>query len=148
MLLEGLFEFKVANLVAVGIEIKQTVETNALHRGHEAARRCEWLKTAAGADAYTCQCAVLIKFGASGIVDVGQCVELVHHDVDVVTADAVALAGDALTFVGTRDSMELTALHLALDTVEVVGDGVHTGGVAYEHHAVGQLFWTQMQMEA
>ena len=43
--------------------------------------------------------------------------------------------------------MKLTALHFALDAVEVGGYSVHTGWVANEYHTVGQLFRTQMQMK-
>lgn len=43
--------------------------------------------------------------------------------------------------------MELSALYLALDGVEVGSNGVYTGGVAYQDDAVGQLLWAQVQVE-
>ena len=105
------------------------------------------MQTTTGAYTYTGQGAVLVALCACGVVDVGQRVEFVHHDVDIVAADAVALTGNALAFVCSSDGVELPALHFALYAVEVVGYGVHACGVTYEHYAVGQLFRTQMQME-
>jgi hypothetical protein len=43
--------------------------------------------------------------------------------------------------------VELTARDLALACVEVVGHGVHTCRIAYEHYSVGQLFRLQMEMK-
>ena len=91
---------------------------------------------------------MLFAFLACGIVDVGQRVELVDDDVDVVASDAVTLAGDALAFVGTCNGMELAAADFVLNGVEVGSDCVNTGRVANEDNAVCQEFGLQVQMEA
>ena len=90
---------------------------------------------------------VLFTLGAGRIVDVAQRVELIHYNVNIVTADTVALAGNALAFIHAGDGVELAALNLALYAVEVVGNGVHTGWVADENDTVGQLFGAKMKME-
>ena len=82
------------------------------------------------------------------VVDVSQRVKLVGHDVDVVAADTVTLAGNALALIHTRDGVELTAADLALTGVEVVGNGVDTCGITDEDNAVCQLFRLQVQVEA
>jgi hypothetical protein len=90
---------------------------------------------------------MLVTFLTSLVVDVGEGIEFVDHDVDVVAADAVTLNGNALAFVRTRDGVELTAADLALFRVEVGCDGVYSGRIAYEDYTVGQLFWLQMEVE-
>ena len=89
-----------------------------------------------------------VFLGAGVIVDVGQSVELVHHYVYVVAAYAVALAGDALAFVGAGDGVELTTLNIAFYCVEMGCNGVYSRWVTNEDYSVGKLFWTQMKMEA
>ena len=59
----------------------------------------------------------------------------------------MTLTGDALTFIHTRDGMELATADLALFRVEVVCYGVDTCRIANEDNPVGQLLWLQMQME-
>ena len=52
-------------------------------------------------------------------IDIRQGVELVHHDIDIVAADAGAKCRDALAFVQSGDRMELSVARLALLTVEM-----------------------------
>ena len=66
------------------------------------------MKTAASADAHHRQRAMLFTFGTGAIVNVGQRVEFVGNDIDIVASDAVRLAGNAFAFVGTSDGMEFT----------------------------------------
>ena len=47
--------------------------------------------------------------GAGGEVDVLQGIEFVDNDIDVVAADSGALHGDSLAFIGSGDSVELSA---------------------------------------
>ena len=148
VLLEGLFELEVTDVVAPSIIIEQTIEADALHTGDKTASRGVWLQAATGADAHHGQRAVFVALLAGLIVDVSQCVEFVGNDVNVVAADAVALAGDALAFISAGDGVELTARDLALFCVEVGSDSVNTGRVANEDHFVGQLLGLQVQMEA
>ena len=90
---------------------------------------------------------MLVFFLTGSIVDVGECIEFVDHDIDVVAADAVALTGDTLALVHTRDGVELTAADLALFRVEVVCNGVNTCWIANEDNPVGQLLGLQMEVE-
>ena len=59
----------------------------------------------------------------------------------------MTLAGNALAFVHTCDGVELAAADLALLGVEVVGNGVDTGGIAHQHNLVSHLFGLQMKVE-
>ena len=81
------------------------------------------------------------------IVDIGQRVEFVHHDVDIVAAYTMTLHRDALTLVGTSDGVELTTADVALLCVEMGGHGVNTRRITNEDHLVGQLLWLQMEMK-
>ena len=90
---------------------------------------------------------MLVILFASLIIDVGKCVELIGHDVDVVAADTMTLGSDALALVHAGDSVKLTAAHLVLDAVEVVSNGVYSGWITYQDHFVCQELWLQMQME-
>ena len=54
-----------------------------------------------------------------GKVDVGQSVEFVDYDVDVVASDTCGEYGDALAFVCTGYRVKLTASDIALDALEV-----------------------------
>ena len=74
---------------------------------------------------------MLFTLGACLIIYVGKCVEFVDHYVDVVATDAVALAGDALSFIGTCNSVELTAADLTLLGVEMCCHGVDAGRVTH-----------------
>ena len=84
---------------------------------------------------------------AGVIIDVGERVELVCYDIDIVATDTMALHGDALALIGACDGVELTTAHLALLGVEMGGNGIYTGGIAHEYHFICQLFWLEMQME-
>ena len=88
------------------------------------------------------------SFGTGRIIDIGQCVELVHDDVDVVASDAVTLAGDTFSFVHASYGVKLAALHFTVDGVEMSCYGIYSCWVADEDDAVGQLFGTEVQVEA
>ena len=144
---EGTLHGNVANHVTSGIVVQKTIETDAFDRSDETACGCEGLQTTASADAYHGQRAMLVALGASSVVDVCQCVELIDHDIDVITADAMALAGDALAFVGAGDGMELAAADFVFYGVEVGCYGVYASGVAHKNNLVSQEFGLQVKME-
>ena len=147
MLPEGFLHGNVADHIAAGIVVEQSVETDALDGGNERTCGCEGLQASAGADAYHRQRAVFLFLFAGVVVNIGQCVEFVDHDVDVVAANAVRLAGDALALVHAGNGVELAARHFVLDAVEVGGNGVDTGGIADENNLVSQEFRLQVEVE-
>ena len=51
---------------------------------------------------------------ASIVIDIGECVELVGYNVDVIASDAMTLYCDSLTFICTGDCMKLAAANVAL----------------------------------
>ena len=81
------------------------------------------------------------------IVDVSKRVELVGHDVDVITTYAVTLTSNALALIDTSDGVKLATAHLALFFVEVGGHCVYAGRIAHQNYLVGQLFRLQMKVE-
>ena len=91
---------------------------------------------------------MLVELFACFIINIGQRVELIGYDVNIVAADSVALRRDALAFVHTGDGVELAARHLMLDTVEVGSNGVYSCRVTHQYHLVGQEFGLEVQVEA
>jgi hypothetical protein len=59
----------------------------------------------------------------------------------------VTLTGDAFTFIGTSNGMELTTAYLMLYRIEMSSNSIYTGRVTHEYYFIGQLFWLEMQME-
>ena len=139
---------QVTYLVAMRIEVEQTIKTDALLGSHESAGWCIELQTTTGADSYQCQCGVLWFLGTGLEVDILERIQFVDHDVDVVASDTCALHGDALTLIGTRDGMELTAGYLALLLFEVRCNESDTTWVAHQNHFVSQLLWLEVKVEA
>ena len=84
---------------------------------------------------------------ASLEVDISQRVNLVHHDIDVVAADAGRYNRYALAFVSAGNGAELAALNGALLGLEVRSHKVYASRVAHENHLVGELFGLNMQVE-
>ena len=80
-------------------------------------------------------------------VDVSQRIHLVHHDVDVVAADAGRYNRYALALVSAGNGAELAALNGALLGLEVRSHEVNASRVAHKNHLVGELFGLNMQVE-
>ena len=99
--------------------IEQAIEANALHRGDIGSRWSLGLQTTAGANAHKREGAVLALLGACGEIDVGQCVELIHHNVDVVATNTRRNHRDAFALVGTCNGFELAAFHFTFFILKV-----------------------------
>ena len=144
---EGLLKGEVAHGVAASVEVEQPVEADALDAGHPSAHGRVGLQTATGAYAHQFQLAQRGAHGAGVEVDVGQGVEFVHHDVNVVAAYARRHHGDAFALVGACDGAKLAALHCAFAFAEVRGHKVYAAGVAHKNHLVGQLLGQHVQVK-
>lgn len=142
-----MFEVEVADCVSTAVVVEQSVEADALDGGDEGACWGEGLESSAGAYADEGESAVVLFYLSGGEVDVGQCVELVHDNVDVVASYACGEDCDALAVVGACDGVELAAGCVVLNGVEVGGYGGDSGWVAYEDDAVGELGWTDVEVE-
>ena len=92
----------------------------------------------------------LTEFGTLGAgveVDVGQRVEFVDDDVDVVTTDTGGNDCDALAFVGTGHGAEFAALDFAFAVLKVRCDELNSAGIADENHFVCDLFGKKVEVE-
>ena len=145
---EGALKLKVAHLVAAGVEVQKSVKTDALDRAEPCAQRGEGLQASAGAYAYYVECTVLRFLGAGLVVYVGQCVQLVDYYVNIVTADAGGLHGDALAFVQAGDGAELAVAYRTLNAVKQFGNQIHAAGITYKYYLIGQLLGFKVQVEA
>ena len=81
------------------------------------------------------------------VVDVGQRVQFVDHDIDIVAADAMRLTGNALSFIHTRYGVEFTRRNLVFNTVKVGCYRVDTSRVTNENHLVSQKFRLQVKVK-
>ena len=98
--------FEVADFVAAGIEVDESVETDALLRGYEGSGRAVELQAAAGSDAHEGERGVLGFLGAGFEIDVLQRIELVDYDIDIIASYSGALHGDSLAFICAGDGVE------------------------------------------
>ena len=140
VLLESFFQLQVADIVASVVVVEETIEADALDGGDEGACGREGLEAATGADAHDGERAVFVVLGARLEVDIGQSVELVHDDVDVVAADACRYDADALALIPTCNGMEFTALDITFHALEMGCYGLHASGVSDEDDLICKVF--------
>ena len=144
---KSLLHINIAHHITTSIIVQQTVEADTLHGSYKATRWREWLQSTASSDAYHRQRAVLFFLLAGVIVDVGERVKFVDHDIYVIAANTVTLNRDALALIGASNGVELTTADLALFRVEVGCNGVNTGRITHQNYLVGQLFRLQMKVK-
>ena len=89
---ESLFHIKVADVVAACIVVEQAVEANALHAGNKGSQGCFGLQTSTSSDTDKGERPMLGLVLTLLEIDVGEGIQLVHHDVEVVAADAMTEA--------------------------------------------------------
>ena len=123
----------------MGVEVEHAIEADGALGRHVGADGSEGLQAATGADADEREPPRLRLHLASSEIDVGEGVQLVEYDVDIIRADTVRQGGDALSPVGAGDGVELAVRHVAFPRVEMGGHGVDPRGVAHQHHAIRQL---------
>ena len=80
-------------------------------------------------------------------VHIGQGVELGHHDVDIVRADAVGQRRDALSVAFAGNGYEFTGFVAEFDICQVFSDHVHAGRVSHHDDVVGQFFGFQVNVK-
>ena len=80
-------------------------------------------------------------------VDVCQGIQLVHHDIDVVTSDTGGNHCDAFSLVSTGDGLELAAFHFTFLVFEMGGNQCYSSGVTYQDNLVCQPFGLYVKMK-
>ena len=88
MVEQGTLKRQVAYGVASFVKVEQPVQSDGSFRADESACGRIVLQPSAGADAHQLQLPERIFLLARQEVDVCQCIQFVHYDVDVVTADS------------------------------------------------------------
>ena len=144
---EGILHPFVTYPLVAFVETEHAVDSNAGGRDDKRVDGHFGLHGAAGADPDEAQCFPFAFdfFGAE--VYVGERVELVHHDVDVVRSDSGGEHGDPRAPVGTGYGMELPVASFQLDAIEMSGHHAHAAGVAHQNNLVGQFLRSQMEVE-
>ncbi len=123
-------QFIVFFLVIGSVEIEQVVDTESMGGDDEAVHRDIRLQGARGADADDGQCAEMRFDGAGDEIDIGQGVEFIEDDVDIVRADTGGDDGKAhpanIARVGNEFAVAVGHFHL----IEVPANGRDAIGVA------------------
>ena len=129
------------------IKVKKTVQADGISRSYVVVFHFNiGLERTTGADADKVQTAMGF-FGHSRLqVDIGEGVEFVHHDINVVGTHARREHSDtfAVEIAGTGD--EFTVLTFHLNLVEKRGNHFDTTRVANHDDVIGQLIGMQIQM--
>lgn len=144
---QSAFHGQVAHGVASFVKVQEAVESHRDFGTDEGAYGRVGLQAAAGTDAHDFQLSEGVVFFAGLEVDVGQRIDFIHHDVDVIAPDAGRGHHDAFAFVGTGDGTKLTAFHFTFAGVEVGGYEGHASGVTYQDNFVGQMLRFHVEME-
>ena len=105
------------------------------------------LQSATGAYAHHLQLGELRLLCASRKVDIGQSVQFVHHDVNVVAPDTRGQHGDTLAVVCACYRVKLSATDVALHRIEVGGYRCYTPRVANKDYLASQLLGTEVEVE-
>src|ERR1700760_1778762 len=114
--------------------------------GHEAVDGDIFLEGSAGADTDNREWAEIFFDGAGRKIDIGEGVELVEDDVDIIGADAGGNDGDAFfaDAAGVRD--ELAVMGAVFDGVEMAADAVYAVRIADGEDGGGEFFGTEVEM--
>ena len=147
MFLEFCFKVKVGSLVTSGIEVQQSVETNAFYRCNVCSCRRIRLQSATSTDAYEGELPQLVLLSACFEVDICQRIQLIEYDIDVITTNARAHNRDAFAVIGSCNCSELTAFHFTFYVLKVGSYECYAPRIAHENHLVCKVFWFQMQMK-
>lgn len=143
---EGLQEQLLFAVLFVAVKVKQVVDAQAVRGRYEAIYRNVCLQRAGGADADDLQ-GLQIGFDLAGFqIDVDQCIQLVHHDVDVVGSYPRGEDRDPLVADPPGMADELPVLLFVLDRIEILTDLGHAVGIAYGDDGGGQLFGAKIQV--
>ena len=79
-----------------------------------------------------------------GKINVSQCIQLVHDNINIITANARADHTDSFSLVGTCNGMEFSTLYVALYFFKMRSYQRHAAWIAYQNDLVGQLFGLDM----
>ena len=147
MLFEGLLHLGDGYLFPVAIPVHHSVKADADVGQHIASQRNIGMESTGSADSEDIEGAVLGLHLAGLEIYIGEGVQLCHHDVYIVRADAVGHRGDALSLVFTGYGDELTVSVAAFDIRQIICQDVYPAGVSHHDHVVCQMFRLHMQVK-
>lgn len=125
---------------AVLVEVHQSVESKAVFGGDGRQDGNVGLQGAAGADTHDVEGAVFRLHLHCLEVDIGESIQLVHHDVNIVGAHAGGEGADAFSAQGAGVGHQFAVLPADFDGVEAAGDVLHTSRVTHHDDMVSNFF--------
>ena len=147
MVEQGPLHRQVAHRISACIEIQQAVEAHRLFRADKRTDRSKGLQSAASADPHHLQLTEFLFLHACIKVDIGQCIHLIHHNVDVVTADTGRSHRNPFSLIGTCYRIELTAGDVTFLGLEMRSHQRYPSRVTHQNHLICQLFGSYMQVK-
>ena len=91
---------------------------------------------------------MFLTLSSCSVIDIGQSIQLVDNDVNVVATDTVALTSDSFSFISACNGMKLTTADLIFDGIEMCCNRIDTCRIAHEDDFIGQILRLQMQVKA
>ena len=144
---ESLLQSEVAHGITSPVEVQQSVEADGDFRTDEGAQGGIRLQPATRPDADQLKGAQDRVLPAGPEVDVGKGIQLVEHDVDVVTTDAGRYDRDAFALPRSSNGVELAALDVTFACFKVRCHEGHTSRITHKDDTVCQLLGTYVEVE-
>lgn len=128
------------------IKVEEVIESESVGTCHKCIYGNIGLQGSAGTDADDLQGFQLCTNGARFEVDVGQGIEFIEYDVDVIWTNAGTANGKAFVahIAGMGD--EFAVLILEFDAVEILADFFNAVGIADNDDGISNFFWTTIQV--
>ena len=126
--------------------MKQVVEAKSMRTGYESIYGDVCLKRTAGADANNLQGFEHGTDGTGFEVDVGERIEFIEHDVDVVRTNTGAAYGEALVADIAGMGNEFAVLVLEFDAVEILTDFFYAIGVSNHDDGICDFLRTAIEV--
>jgi len=143
---EGMEQLALVFAGLVAVEIQEVVDAEAMGGRHKAVDGDIFLEGAAGSHTDDGEGGEGSFDGAGGKVDIGEGVELVEHDVDIVRADAGGDYGEAFLADAAGVGNEFPVVGAVFDSVEVFANVVDAVRIAYGEDGGGEFFGTEVEV--
>jgi len=130
----------------MAVEIEEVVDAEAMGGGYEAIDGDIFLQGATGADTDNRERGEGFFDGAGRKVDIGEGIEFVEYNIDIIGADAGGYDGDAFFADAAGVGDEFAVMGTVFDGVEMTADAVDPVGIADGEDGGCEFFGTEVEM--
>jgi len=133
-------------ILFVTVKIEEVIETEAMGGGHETVDRNICLQGTGGADTDDIERSEF-GFDEAGIeIDIGEGVQFIDHDIDIIGADTGGEDGEAFFAHQAGMGHEFPVLSLHFNGIEVFADLFNAVGVPDGNDGSGDLFGAEVEV--